>query len=182
MKKLVLMVAMVAMVVIAAAPAFAQVGLPSSDGSITQPFSERRITSGKSSPTFDVSNTGNNANLCPTGEQVGQTGNLANEQGVDQYRTGTDSIDFTGPDISVTPDVSGTCTQSIQKKVAAPTPQPTPPSPSPSPSAGPSAGGGAAPRLLPATGGMSGSVASLLGLGAGALLVGGGLIARRIIR
>ncbi|MBV9453385.1 MAG: LPXTG cell wall anchor domain-containing protein, partial [Rubrobacter sp.] len=47
---------------------------------------------------------------------------------------------------------------------------------------GPSAGGGAAPRLLPATGGMSGSVASLLGLGAGALLVGGGLIARRIIR
>ncbi len=176
MKKLVLMGAMVAMVVIAAAPAIAQVD---------QPFSERRITSGKSSPTFDVSNKGDNANLCPTGEQVGQTGNVANEQGVNQYRDKTEDIDFTGSDITVTPDVTGTCTQTIQKKAAAtpPAPQPTPPSPSPSPpSAGPSAGGGAAPRLLPATGGMSGSVASLLGLGAGALLVGGGLIARRIIR
>ena len=173
MKKLVLMGAMVAMVVIAAAPAIAQVD---------QPFSERRITSGKSSPTFDVSNKGDNANLCPTGEQVGQTGNVANEQGVNQYRDKTEDIDFTGSDITVTPDVTGTCTQSIQKKAAAPTPQPTPPSPSPSPSAGPSSGGGAAPRLLPATGVMSGSMASLLGLGARALLVGGGLIARRIIR
>jgi len=175
MKKLMLLGAMVAVLVVAAAPAFAQVD---------QPFSERRITSGKSSPTFDVSNKGNNANLCPTGEQVGQTGNVANEQGADQYRTKTGDIDFSGSDITVTPDVSGTCNQTIQKTAAAPKPQPTPsPSPSPAPSAGASAGGGgAAPSLLPATGGLSGSVASLLGLGAGALLVGGGLIARRIIR
>jgi hypothetical protein len=173
MKKLMLLGAMVAAVLVAAAPAFAQVN---------QPFSEKRITSGKSSPSFDVSNKGNNANLCPTGEQVGQTGNVANEQGVNQYRDRTGDINFTGSDITVTPDVTGTCNQTIQKTVATPAPQPQPsPSSSPTPSSSAAPSGAAAPRLLPATGGITGS-ASLLGLGAGALLVAGGLIARRIIR
>ena len=53
-----------------------------------------------------------------------------------------------------------------EAKAKAPPPPPPPPPP---------------PKALPPTGGIDGT-ASLVGLGAGALLVAGGLIARRIIR
>ena len=173
MKKLVLMVAMVAMVVIAAAPALAQVD---------QPFSERNNKSGTASPKTEVSNAGNNVSLCPTVAQDVNTGNVLNEQGATQYRTSTGDIGFSASDISITPSGDGTCTTTIKQTVGDPNTlvktggaeAKTAPS-----SAAAKASG--APQL-PATGGMSGSVASLLGLGAGALLVGGGLIARRIIR
>ena len=184
MKKLVLLGALVAMVVVAAAPALAQV---------SQEQSERRITSGKSSPSFSVSNKGNNANLCPTGQQAGQTGNVANEQGAVQYQSKADDIDFSGSSLTITPDESATCTQTIEQAAAA------------GPKAEAKAGkaeakggeakaggaeakagapeakaGGAEAKTLPATGGLD--LAPLLGLSAGALLVAGGLIARRITR
>src|ERR687884_2185678 len=110
MKKLMLLGAVLAMVVIAAAPALAQV---------SQGESERRITSGKSSPSFSVSNKGNNASLCPTGQQIGQTGNVANEQGAVQYKTKTDDIDFTGSELTVTPSTTAECTQTIEQAAAA---------------------------------------------------------------
>src|ERR687883_285512 len=166
MKKLVLLGALVAMVVVAAAPALAQV---------SQEQSERRITSGKSSPSFSVSNKGNNANLCPTGQQVGQTGQVANEQGVVQYNSQTGGpfggdIDFAGSELTVTPSETAECTQTIEQAAAA------------GPKAEAKAGKAEAKAgELPKTGGIAGT-ASLLGLGAGALLVAGGLLARRIIR
>jgi hypothetical protein len=52
-------------------------------------------------------------------------------------------------------------------KAKAPPPPPPPPPP---------------PKLPPTGGGIAGGTASLVGLGAGVLLVAGGLIARRIIR
>ena len=184
MRKLVLLGALVAMVVVAAAPALAQV---------SQEQSERRITSGKSSPSFSVSNKGNNANLCPTGQQVGQTGQVANEQGAVQYQSKADDIDFSGSELTVTPSETAECTQTIEQAAAA------------GPKAEAKAGkaeakggeakaggaeakagapeakaGGAEAKTLPATGGLD--LAPLLGLGAGALLVAGGLIARRITR
>jgi hypothetical protein len=54
-----------------------------------------------------------------------------------------------------------------EAKAKAPPPPPPPPPP---------------PKALPPTGGGIAGTASLVGLGAGALLVAGGLIARRIIR
>ena len=60
---------------------------------------------------------------------------------------------------------------------AAPAPAPAPkaaPAPAPAPKAAP------APKQLPKSGGSS--AASLFALGAGALLVGGGLLARRFVR
>src|SRR5947209_6678257 len=163
------------MVVVAAAPAIAQ---------ISQEESERRVTSGKSSPSFAVSNKGNNVSLCPTGQQVGQTGNVGNEQGATQYNTKTDDIDFSGSSLTITPSTTSECTQEIKQAAAA--------GPKAEAKAGkaeakaPEAKAGAAEakaeaKALPKTGGVAGT-ASLLGLGAGALLVGGGLIARRIIR
>src|SRR5215212_9859472 len=47
-----------------------------------QEFSERRISSGAANPTTTIRNTGDNVNLCAPVQQVSNTGNVANEQGV----------------------------------------------------------------------------------------------------
>ena len=182
MKKLVLLGAIVAMVVMAAAPAVAQVG---------QGFSERRVTSGTASPKTEVSNKGNNVNLCTELLQAAQTGNVANEQGALQYQSKSDDIDFSGSSVELTPAAVAECTQTIEQAAAA--------GPKAEAKAGkaeakggeakaeakaPEAKAGKAEAKageLPKTGGIAGT-ASLLGLGAGALLVAGGLLARRIIR
>ena len=179
-----LLVAMLAMALVAAAPAIAQVG---------QGFSERRVTSGKASPSFSVSNKGDNANLCPTGQQITQTGNVANEQGTVQYASKADDLDFTGSSLTIgTPDapasVTATCTQTIEQaaaagpKAEAKAGKAEAKADDPEAKAGKAEAKAEAPKAeLPKTGGVAGT-ASLLGLGAGALLVAGGLLARRIIR
>src|SRR5215210_7775793 len=166
LKKLVLLGAMVAMVVVAAAPAIAQVG---------QGFGESRVTSGKSSPSFSVSNKGNNVSLCPSGSQVGNTGQVANEQGVVQYNSKADDIEFAGSEISVTPSATGECTQTIEQSSAAGPKAEAKAGKAEAKGGAPEAkaggaevkAGGAAAKTLPATGGIAGT-ASLLGLGAGA--------------
>ena len=111
MRKLMMLVAILAIVLVAAAPALAQV---------SQEFSERRITSGKASPSFSFSNKGDNVNACPTEQQIVNTGNVANEQGVVQYVSKVDDIDFTGSSITIDgASVTGTCTQTIEQAAAA---------------------------------------------------------------
>ena len=110
MRKMMVLVAMLAVVLVAAAPAIAQV--------TSQELSERRITSGNASPSVSISSTGDNVNMCPTVEQVVNTGNVANEQGVVQYNTTTDDIDFTGSSITIEPSVTSDCTQSIDQATA----------------------------------------------------------------
>ena len=110
MKKLMLVVAMLAVVLVAAAPAIAQVA---------QGFSESRVTSGSASPKVEVKNTGDNVNLCPVVQQVANTGQVANEQGVVQYFSTADDLDFTGSSLTITTDESATCTQTIEQAAAA---------------------------------------------------------------
>ncbi len=110
MKKLMLVVAMVAVVLVAAVPALAQVG---------QEFSERRNTSGSASPKVAVSNTGDNVNLCPTVQQVANTGQVLNEQGVVQYFSTSDDLDFTGSSITIEPSETASCTETIEQAAAA---------------------------------------------------------------
>jgi LPXTG-motif cell wall-anchored protein len=178
LKKLMLLVAMVAMALVAAAPVIAQ--------PITQEFSESRNKSGAASPKTAISNTGNNVSLCPTSQQVTQTGEVLNEQGVVQYQTKTDDIDFTGSNITVDgASVTATCTQEIRQAAAAGPKAEAKAgkaeAKAPEAKAEAKAGKAEAKAELPKTGGVAGT-ASLLGLGAGALLVAGGLLARRIIR
>jgi protein-disulfide isomerase len=114
MKKLMLVVAMLAVVLVAAVPALAQV---------SQEFSERRDTSGSASPKVAVSNTGDNVNLCPTVQQVAQTGQVLNEQGVVQYFSTADDLDFTGSSLTVgtenaPADLTATCDQTINQAAA----------------------------------------------------------------
>ena len=110
MKKLMLVVAMLAVVLVAAAPAIAQVA---------QGFGESRVTSGSASPKVEVKNTGDNVNLCPTVQQIANTGNVANEQGVVQYFSTADDLDFTGSSLTITPSETATCTQTIEQAAAA---------------------------------------------------------------
>ena len=111
-----------------------------------QEFRERRITSGAANPTTTIRNTGDNVNLCTPVQQVSNTGNVANEQGVvegsdglfpvddrflfpvdnrfgffpvDNFGFGGSDLDFTGSEINVAPTTSGSCTQTIEQAAAA---------------------------------------------------------------
>src|SRR5919199_721253 len=105
-----LLVAMLAVGLVVAAPAMAQVG---------QGFSESRDKSGTATPKVEVKNTGNNANLCAQLQQAVQTGQVLNEQGVTQYVSNADDIDLTGSEIGLTPSETAECTQQIQQSSAA---------------------------------------------------------------
>jgi LPXTG-motif cell wall-anchored protein len=188
LKKLMLLAAMLALALVAAAPATAQ---------LAQEFSEEDVESGGVEPAFEVANKGNNVNLCPTGHQSGQSGNVQNEQGAVQYQDVVDDIGFGGSSITIASESAGECVQTIEQAAAAAAKAPPPP-PKAEAKAGKAEAKAEAPKAeakagkaeakaeakakeLPKTGGVAGA-ASLVGLGAGALLVAGGLIARRIIR
>ena len=111
MKKLVLLLAMLAIVLVSAAPAL---------GQAAQGFSESRVTSGKAAPSFSFSNKGDNVNACPTVQQPVNTGNVANEQGVVQFFSKADALDFTGSSLSIDgASVTATCTQTLEQAAAA---------------------------------------------------------------
>ena len=82
---------------------------------VGQEFSERRIESGSASPSFSFSNTGDNVNACPTTQQVVNTGNVANEQGVVQYASEADDISFEGSSIIIEPSLTSDCTQTLDQ-------------------------------------------------------------------
>jgi LPXTG-motif cell wall-anchored protein len=183
LRKLMLLAAMVALALVAAAPALAQV---------SQETEEEDVESGGVAPEVGIANKGNNVSMCTTVLQSSNSGNVQNVQGVTQYLSPVDDIEFEGSTIPFASESAGECTQTIEQAAAA------------AAKADPQAKAGKAEakaekgkaeakagkaeakaeakaKELPKTGGVAG-VASLLGLGAGALLVAGGLIARRIIR
>ena len=178
--------AMLAMVLVAAAPAVAQLG---------QEFSEEDVESGDVEPSIGIASKGDQVNLCANVLQSAQSGNLQNQQGLLQYKSFPDEIEFEGSTIEVTPELANECTQVIEQAAAAGakgeakagtgTAEAKVGSPAEASAGsggaggGGSAGGGA--KELPKTGGIA-DIAPLLGIGAGALLMAGGLIARRIIR
>ena len=115
MKKLMLVVAMLAILAVAAAPVIAQ--------GVGQEFSMRRDTSGSASPKVVVSNTGDNANLCPSVQQLSQTGQVLNEQGVVQYISPLDDVDLSGSSINIgtesaPADLTTSCTQTTEQAAA----------------------------------------------------------------
>ena len=110
MRKLMLLAAMVAIVLVAAAPAIAQVA---------QEFSEEDVESGGVAPEVEITNSGNNANICPTVLQSANSGNVQNEQGVVQYKSEVDDIEFEGSTITFETESAGECTQTISQAAAA---------------------------------------------------------------
>ena len=176
-----LLAAMVALALVAAAPAVAQ---------IPQEFEQEDVESGGVEPVTEIANKGNNVNLCAAVLQSAQSGNVQNQQGVNQYQDELDDIEFEGSTITITPELVSECTQTIEQAAAAAAKgkaeakagkaEAKAEAPKAEAKAG-KAEAKAEAKALPPTGGVAG-VTSLLGLGAVALLVAGGLVARRIIR
>ena len=110
MRKLMLLWTMLAMVLVAAAPATAQ---------LAQEFSEEDVESGDVEPSVEISNKGDNVNLCPTVLQSANSGNVQNQQGVVQYNSTADDIEFEGSSITMAPEAAGSCDQAIRQSGAA---------------------------------------------------------------
>jgi hypothetical protein len=209
LKKLLVLAAMMAMGILVAAPAIAQVG---QEG-------EQEGESGEVDQSFTVTGSGSNGNSCAPLQGSAQSGNSQNQGNVVQERSASDDFEFdeVGSDIASSGSNSTECIQEVNQAAsaaaapktppppppkAAPAPPPPPPPakaapapPPPAPAPPPAAKAEAkkaeakkaeakkaeAKKELPKTGGI-GTAASLFALGAGTLLVAGGLLARRFAR
>jgi|SRR5829696_5110629 len=110
MKKLLMMAAMLAVVLVAAAPVVAQeVG-----------FDNQEFESGGIETETALEIEGNNNNQCAGLLQFGQTGNFGNEQGTSQYDIGGEfEQEFEGPEIEFVPENETACEQEVQQAAAA---------------------------------------------------------------
>jgi len=112
MKKLILLAAVLAMVLLASAPVIAQeVG-----------FDDQELESGEISTETELSIEGNNNSQCAGLLQFGQSGNFANEQGTSQYDLGPDAEfeqEFSGPELEFAPENGTECEQAVQQAAAA---------------------------------------------------------------
>ena len=110
MKKLMMLAAMLALLLLAAMPAIAQV---------TEEFGQEAENTGNVSTNTNVSSTGNNGSQCVAPLQFGNTGNVQNAQGFLQYASTSDDIEFEGSSMSFTPTLTNTCKQQVQQAAAA---------------------------------------------------------------
>ena len=99
-----MMAAMLAIVVVAAWPALAQV---------TTEAGVEDIESGRAVGTTEVANSGDLTNQCVTSGNFVNTGNPVAAAGVSQYLTDTDDIEISGSSIVFDGSITGECTQSI---------------------------------------------------------------------
>ncbi len=111
MRRIMVVLSLVAIALVAVAPAMAQV---------SQGFEEEDVESGDVEPVVEISNAGNNANICPTVLQSANSGNVQNEQGVVQYQVPeVDDIGFGGSSIEIASEAAGECVQTIEQAAAA---------------------------------------------------------------
>ncbi len=109
MKKLMLLAAMLALVLVAAAPLIAQeVG-----------FDDQEFESGGIGTETEMAIDGNNNNQCLGVLQFGQTGNVGNEQGTSQYDNPHFEQEFAGPETEFGPENGTECEQAVQQSAAA---------------------------------------------------------------
>jgi hypothetical protein len=109
LRRIMIVLSLVAIALVAVAPAMAQV---------SEEFSQEDVESGDVEPVVEISNTGNNVNLCPTVLQSANSGNVQNAQGVVQYETGVDDIEFGGSNITFETEAEGECVQTIEQAAA----------------------------------------------------------------
>jgi len=111
MKKVMMLAALLAMLVVAAVPALAQV---------SQDF-EQETESGDVDQSFTVTSEGSNGNQCVNASGVANTGNLQNQSGSIQYAS--DIEDFEQEDVGGALTINGsstvTCDQQVNQAAAA---------------------------------------------------------------
>jgi hypothetical protein len=111
MKKLILLAAVLAMVMLAAAPVIAQVNAPE--------FDDQELESGGIETATELAIEGNNNNQCAGLLQFGQSGNFANQQGFTQYDLGEAENEFEGGEYEFAPENATECEQAVQQAAAA---------------------------------------------------------------
>jgi hypothetical protein len=111
MKKLMMLAALLAMLVVAAVPALAQVG---------QEF-EQEADSGDVDQSFTITGGGDNSNQCVGVSGNANTGNLQSETGILQYASEIEEFeqDDVGNDLSVGGTSEVTCDQQVNQAAAA---------------------------------------------------------------
>jgi hypothetical protein len=111
MKKLMLLAALLAMLIVAAVPAIAQIGQES----------EQETESGEVDQSFEVSSTGDNSNQCANIQGVANTGNAQNQIDLIQYGSEADDFEFdeVGSSLDVSPENSTTCDQQVNQAASA---------------------------------------------------------------
>ncbi len=106
-----LLAALLAMLVVAAVPAIAQIGQES----------EQETESGEVDQSFTVTSEGDNSNQCAGIQGVANTGNAQNQLDLIQYGSEADDFEFdeVGSDISVSPSNSTECNQLVNQAASA---------------------------------------------------------------
>jgi hypothetical protein len=110
LKKLMLLAALLAMVVVAAVPAIAQI----------EQGNEQEAESGDSEQTFTVTGGGDNSNSCQGVQGINNTGNAVQNSGFLQYANpdGEIEIDDAG-NFAISPSSSTSCTQQVNQAASA---------------------------------------------------------------
>ena len=112
MKKLMLLAALLAMVIVAAVPAIAQVSQSNEQG----------VESGTATQNFNVTGGGDNSNACQMVQGIDNTGNATNNTSVLQYATGG-GAGVSGGNFEISPtqneNVPNVCTQQVNQAASA---------------------------------------------------------------
>src|SRR5215203_1921144 len=105
-----MLAAILALVLVAAAPVVAQVAFEIGD-------TENESGEIGTENSFEIA--GNNNSACLGQQQFGQTGNFTNQQGTLQYASDADDLEFGGPEIEFGPESETACEQAVQQSSAA---------------------------------------------------------------
>jgi hypothetical protein len=123
-KKLMLVAAMLALVLVVTVPALAQRNHHDrfdrfNNGEVSQEFGQEIEDTGNVTLNTSVSSSGNNSNQCVAPLQFGNTGNVQNAQGFLQYNSTSDDIEFEGSSMTFSPTLTNSCDQSVEQAAAA---------------------------------------------------------------
>ena len=110
MKKLMLMVAMLAVLALVAAPVIAQVAFEIAD---------TENESGEIGTENEFAIEGDNNSACLGQLQFGNTGNFTNQQGTLQYASEVDDLEFGAGEFEFAPENETACEQEVQQAAAA---------------------------------------------------------------
>ena len=110
MKKWMMLAAILALVLVAAAPVVAQVAFEIGD-------TENESGEIETENAFGIE--GNNNSACLGQLQFGQTGNFTNQQGTLQYASGVDDLEFGAGELEFGPENETACEQAVQQSSAA---------------------------------------------------------------
>jgi hypothetical protein len=111
LKKLMLLAALLAMLIVAAVPAIAQI----------DQAGEQESESGEVDQDFSVAGEGSNGNQCANIQGVANTGNAQNQIDLIQYASTADDFEFdeVGSNVTTSPANTAECTQSVEQAAAA---------------------------------------------------------------